>query len=135
MNAIESIPSKQVYFFDVFLGESDSDGRIKKIRSVGRAIHGDGQKVYKLQLKTFLNFDFYLMKEITRPGIDYSLFTREENHLGNGKKYFWHMVGEGRLQSGSNTGILALNWDVFPSGHIYMNLHPKDVRESANLAD
>lgn len=132
-NVAGETPLRKLYLFDIFRGEVDSSGTIRKVRSVGIAAHGEGQKTYKVSLKTFINFDFFLMKESQNKNIDYALLTREAPKKA-GRKYFWHMVGEGKLLLGANSGLLNLCWDVFPAENIYMSLHPKEVREVSDMS-
>jgi hypothetical protein len=121
-------PSKKFYLFDIFMGTTSASGPVKKTLSVGMATHVDGQHTYRLYLKTFISSEFFLMKENVQGNMDYAILTREEKH-GSGKKYFYHRVGYAKILSGSNSGFLSLNWYLFPSVDLYMNLHPKDIRD------
>lgn len=132
MNAVatemnHSETPRKLFIFDVFMGTFNEGGVLQKNRSIGMALHSEGQNTYKVQLKTFLNSEFFLIREKKKVGIDYAILTREPAR-NQGKKYFWHTVGEGKFLREPNTGFMSLQWDLF-GPNVYLDLHPKEVRE------
>lgn len=119
----------KTYRFDVFKGETDQDGKVTKLKSVGAAYLRDGLKTYTLVLKALLKDQFYLLPNTKEEQeADFVILTREPG-LNIGRKYFWNNVGEGKFLEGANHGIMKLSWDIF-GPDLYMNLHPLNVSES-----
>ena len=54
----------QYFRFQVLQGDVDSNGKVKKTKSVGMAYLKDGQNTFTLRLWTFVNEKFYLIKDI-----------------------------------------------------------------------
>lgn len=123
---MESDTLHKLYIFDIFLAEKGQDD-LKRVRNLGIAAHGDGHKTYKISLKTLINSDFYLIRE-NENNFDYLIMTRETSR-NTKRKYFWHVVGEGKLVSIGNSSYVNLKWDLFPTENIYMDLHPKHIKE------
>lgn len=120
-----------VYRFDIFKGLSDNLGKIQKLKSVGSAYLRDGLKTYNVHLKTFLKDQFYLLPN-SKPedDSDFVILTREPAQK-IWKKYFWNSVGEGKILTGTNHGIMKLSWDVL-SEDLYLCLHPANISELPN---
>jgi hypothetical protein len=117
-------PKPVVYRFDIFKGLVDDEGIVSKVKSVGSAYVREGMKTYALGLKTFLDDQFFLLKN-SKPNqtdADYVILTREPARTP-GKKYFWNNVGEGRVMDDCNHGLLKLSWDILGLD-LYMNLNP-----------
>ena len=113
------------YKFDIFKGVKDLDGRILRLRSAGQAIVTDGQKTYTIHLKTLLHDRFYLLPDTRRSssGSDFVILTREPC-LSLGKKYFWNNVGDAKVLTGVNAGLMQLKWDLFGGDDLYLSLYP-----------
>jgi len=125
----ESVPfsNRQSFRFDIFKGEIGSDGKVRRVRSVGAAHILQGCKTYTVHLKTFLEDVFYLLPEEKKiTSADFLIYTREDSRL-SGRKYFWNLVGEGKILDGVNAGFMKLSFDVLGSDSIYMNLHPRET--------
>jgi hypothetical protein len=121
------VEKKQSYRFDIFKGEMDASGAIRRVRSVGAAHIIEGVKTYTVHIKTFLNDVFYLLPEEKKlTTADFLIYTREPS-VRPGRKYYWNQVGEGRVLDGSNSGFMRLSFDVLGSDSIFMNLHPKET--------
>ncbi len=111
------------YRYDIFKGVVEENGAITKIRSVGSAYIREGQGTFQIGLKTFLNDRFYLLPDNCPDSPNnYVILTREVSRNLK-KKYFWNTVGEARILSGLNHGLMKLSWDVL-SNDIYMSMHP-----------
>lgn len=111
--------------FDIFKGVPDGVGKIHKLRSTGYALLAEGSKTYIVHLKTLLDDVFYLCAEQEMTSADYVIFTREASRTP-GRKYFWNRVGECRVLSGPNAGLMKMEWDLFGADDIYMDLYPKE---------
>lgn len=141
--AVESIRAKAdagnatkvtVYRFDIFKGFKNSSGKVTKIKSVGSAYIREGLMTYTVHLKALLKDTFYLLPN-TKPNTDadFVILTREAAQKA-GKKYFWNNVGDGRILTDENHGIMQLSWDVLMADDIYMTLHPINVSELPDAA-
>jgi hypothetical protein len=118
---------KQSYRFDIFKGEIDSSGQIRRVRSVGAAHTIEGIKTYTVYLKMFLNDVFYLLPEEKKlTSADFLIYTREPS-LRPGRKYYWNQIGEGKCMDGANSGFMRLSFDMLGGDSIFMNLHPKET--------
>lgn len=128
MNSFKENESKvTVYRFDVFKGEVDSSGKVKKIKSIGSAYVREGLSTYTLHLKTFLKDSFYLLQNTRSENPDFVILTRESAQNLN-RKYYWNNVGAGTVLDGVNAGIMRLKWDIF-SDDLYMTVEPMKVTE------
>src|ERR1700722_5001845 len=93
----EASPLKQSFRFDIFKGETDEEGNVRRVRSVGAAHIVQGCKTYTVHLKTFLSDVFYLLPEEKKyTSADFLIYTREDSKLPN-RKYYWNLVGEGKI--------------------------------------
>lgn len=121
------------YFrFQVLQGEVDSNGGIKKTKSVGMAYLKDGQNTITLRLWTFVNEKFYIIANRTDAS-KYLIMTREPNKNPTAKnKYFWNIVGNGSVDSAN--GIIKLDFDLL-SKAVYVNIHPESSAFSVNLPE
>jgi hypothetical protein len=126
-NAVQQIKEASeriAYRFDVFKGVVDSEGRVVKVKSVGYAQISEGGHTYALHLKTFLKDQFFMLPERTHADrYDFVILTREDS-FREGRKYFWNNVGEGKILSGTNEGLMKLNWDLLSADDVYLNLNP-----------
>ena len=121
-----SIEPSRPYRFDIFKGEKDAAGKIKRIKSVGSAYRREGCKTYTIHIHTFLGEVYYLLPGFKeRNQSDYVILTREPAHLPN-KKFFWNLVGNGELICSESAGTIHLVWDMLGASDIYMSLYPKD---------
>lgn len=119
-------PKKEHFRFDIFKGKETKEGKVLKLRSVGSATVAEGSATYHVHLKTLIGATFYLLPETKeKDAPSYSILTREPSILP-GRKYFWHKVGDAKLLTGENQGLLGLEWDLFPGASFYMNLFPKE---------
>ena len=100
---------------DVFKGRQDKDGRIVKVRSVGY-----GQPiliVYGLHINGFAPDSHVLIPEAdVKTDYDYALYHRKPHVRG------MKQVGVGNLMSGSNAGLIQLEWDIYGNSDIYLDL-------------
>ena len=53
--------NSKFYRFQVFQGDKDLKGAVKKTKSIGMAYLKDGQSLFTLRLWTFVNEKFYLI--------------------------------------------------------------------------
>jgi hypothetical protein len=128
--SLEMTPKRQTYRFDIFKGEVDATGKVQRLRSLGAAHIAQGSKTYSVYLKTFLKDTFYLLPEEKKyTKADFLIYTREPSR-NPGRKYYWNLVGEGKILEGENAGFMKLSFDVLGSDCIYMNLHPRETTGS-----
>jgi hypothetical protein len=121
-----------VYRFDIFKGIQDERGKIRKLKSVGAAYLKEGFKTYNVHLKTFLKDKFFLLPNSTPENkSDFVILTREPAQQIK-RKHFWNNIGEGRILSGENHGLMQLRWDVLVDD-LYMALHPTTVSDSVEM--
>ena len=100
---------------DVFKGRQGRDGQIVKVRSVGC-----GQPIlitYKLSINGLAPNSHILMpEEDIEESNDYVLYHRSPHIQG------MQQVGVGYLMSEGNAGLIQLEWDVYSSSDIYLDL-------------
>ncbi len=100
-------------------------------RVVGSAYLREGDSLITLRLWTMLSEKFYVLLSKEDPS-KYLVMTREDNRSTKNKnKYFWHIVGNGTVDS--KNGIVELRFDLFDRP-IFMSLHP-DKRPVLKLAN
>ena len=63
LNSAGPSMAKHIYIFEVFRGAEDKNGVIQKQRPVGMASLLEGQETYRLNMKTLLGIDFFIIKE------------------------------------------------------------------------
>ena len=119
--------------FEIFKGETDSYGKIRKRRTLGQARIFEGAKTYHVFIKTLLGSKFYLLPENRTPHkYEYVILTREPSPTPD-KKYYWSSVGEGKILMGENKGLMQLSWDFFGANDIYMKLEPMEEKNAQEL--
>lgn len=114
----------RVYRFDVFKGTQEESGKIQKLRTMGEAFHVDGQKTFRVTIHTVKEIEYFLLPEKKFLGRDFTILRREPSHDAK-RKFLWTTVGEGKILTGINSGLMQLNWDLFGANDVFMNLHPK----------
>ncbi len=118
------------YRFQVFQGERDQTGKLKKTKSVGMAYLKEGQSMLTLRLWTFVNERFYLILN-QNDASKYLVMTREPNKNPLAKnKYFWNIVGNGEIDT--TQGLVTIQFDIFDK-MIFMSTHPESSAHSASL--
>lgn len=131
-NKTNNEESGQYFRFQVYQGEQDSSGKIKKTKSVGMAYLKDGQNIYSLRLWMFSWDRYYILPHKNDPS-KYLVMTREPNKSANAKnKYFWNIVGNGTVNS--VRGVIELEFDLL-SKPIYVNIHPEPSARASDLPD
>jgi hypothetical protein len=132
MDQITKLESKSFYRFSLFQGDTNSEDKIEKKKTLGMAYLKEGQNTYTLRLWTFIDTRFYLIQNRTDAS-KYLILTRELNKSPNAKtKYFWNIIGNG--QADSVKGVLKLSFDLFERP-IYMNLFPESSPGGNHLPD
>lgn len=121
------------YFrFQVFQGDKDSTGRVKKTKSVGMAYLKEGQSIFSLRLWMFSWDRYYILPHKTDSS-KYLVMTREPNRSPNAKtKYFWNIVGNGSVDSVH--GFIELEFDLL-SKPIYVSIQPEPSSHTVDLPD
>ena len=106
---------KEAIIIDVFKGRQSRDGKIVKVRSVGY-----GQPIfitYKLSINGLAPNSHILMpEEDIEESNDYVIYQRSPHVRGV------QQVGVGYLMSGSNAGLIELEWDIYGNADIYLDL-------------
>lgn len=124
--------SNQYFRFQVFQGEKDPSGKVKKTKSVGMAYLKDGQNIFTLRLWMF-SWDRYYILPSKNDSSKYLLMTREANKHPHAKnKYYWNIVGNGTVDS--KNGYIELSFDLL-STPIFVNIHPEASAQSASLPE
>ncbi len=100
---------------DVFKGRKSRSGQIVKVRSVG---YGHPILItYKLLINGFAPDSHILIpEEDIRADNDYVIYHRSSRVRG------LKQVGVGHLMSGSNAGLIQLEWDIYGNTDIYLDL-------------
>ena len=100
---------------DIFKGQKSKGGQVVKVRSVGC-----GYRVliaYKLQINGFAPNSHVLIPKVdVKADNDYVIYHR--NPYVRGLK----QVGVGYLMSEGNAGLIQLEWDIYGSTNIYLDL-------------
>lgn len=118
------------YRFQIFQGEKDNKGVVRKNKSVGMAYLKEGQPMFTMKLWTFVNEKFYLILN-QNDASRYLVMTREPNKNPLGKnKYFWNIVGNGVIDTIAGTVTIYL--DLFDKP-IYMSTHPESSAYSVSM--
>lgn len=127
------VNKKEEYFrFKVFQGAKDLQGKLQNVKSVGMAYLKSGQNIFTLRLWTFSWERYYLLPHRSEPS-KYLVMTREPNKSPQAKnKYFWNIVGSGRVDS--IQGYVELEFDLLDKP-IFVNIHPEPSPESVNLPE
>lgn len=124
--------STQFFRFQVFQGDMDSQGQIRKEKSVGMAYLKDGQQTFTIRLWMFLNERFYMIQN-RNDSTRYLVMTREPNKNVNAKnKYYWNIVGNGVIDTVQ--GVIQINFDLLEKS-VYINVHPEPSAFSVHLPD
>ena len=100
---------------DVFKGRRSKGGQVRRVRSVG---YGHPILIaYGLQINGFIPDSHVLIPEAdVKADNDYVLYHR--SHYTKGLQ----QVGVGYLMSKGNAGLIQLEWDVYSSSDIYLDL-------------
>lgn len=124
---MEKMKPIKFYRFQLFVDGVESDSKKK---TVGIAYLKEGQGIYTLRLWTLLEDKFFLLPS-KDDSSKYLLMTREPNKSGSSKnKYFWNIVGNGKVLSGKN--VIELNFDLLEK-KIYMSIFPEESATPGGL--
>lgn len=124
--------SGQFHRFQVFQGAKESNGAIKKLKSVGMAYMKEGQTMMSLRLWTFTWERYFILPHRTDSS-KYLVMTREPvRNQTHKNKYFWNIVGSGTVHSAQ--GVIELEFDLL-SKSIFVNLHPEKSSHANDLPD
>jgi len=131
-NQTKAASSSKFYRFQVMMGHPTSDGRFEKTKSIGMAYLKEGQTTFTLRLWTLLNERFYVLpnkKDASR----FLVLSREANkNTTSRNKYFWNIVGSGKVDS--QIGVVRLEFDLFEKP-IYMSIFPESSATGAQLPE
>jgi len=128
MEAIKN--ENKFYRFQIYQGEKDNKGVVRKNKSVGMAYLKEGQPMLTLKLWTFVSEKFYLILN-QNDASRYLVMTREPNKNPLGKnKYFWNIVGNGVIDT--IAGTVTINFDLFDKP-VYMSTHPESSAYSVSM--
>ena len=123
--------NSKFYRFQVFQGDKDLKGAVKKTKSVGMAYLKEGQSLFTMRLWTFVNEKFYLILN-QNDASKYLVMTREPNKNPLGKnKYFWNIVCHGIIDT--NLGFVTIYFDLFDKP-VFMSIHPEASAYSVSLS-
>ena len=122
--------SNKYFRFQVFIGDKQADGSVKKSKSVGMAYLSEGQNIYTLRLWTF-SWDRYYVLPDKNDASKLLVMTREPSKSPEAKnKYYWNIVGNGVVDS--KNGVIRMEFDLL-SQPIYMSIHPEASASSKNV--
>lgn len=131
-NQSQSEESNQFFRFQVFQGERDELGKVKKSKSVGMAYLKNGQNIISLRLWMF-SWDRYFILPSKSDSSKYLVMTREANKNAHSKnKYYWNIVGNGTVDSVQ--GFIELQFDLLDKP-IFVSIHPESSTRSNTLPD
>lgn len=129
-NAKKEDQSNDYFRFQVFQGSKESDGKVKKTKTVGMAYLKAGQSIMTLRLWMFSWDRYYILPHKTDSG-KYLIMTREPNKSPNAKnKYYWNIVGSGVVNSAH--GIIEAQLDLLDKV-FYVSTHPETSAHSVSL--
>lgn len=121
----------QPYRFRLTIDDMTSAGSASPRKTVGMAYLQEGQGTYTLRIWTFLNDRFYLIPH-KEDGSRFYIMSRETNKIQGAKnKYFWNIVGQGKVDA--LKGHIRLDFDLFEKP-ILMSIFPEKKIGSLNLA-
>lgn len=122
--------SDTFYRFQVYQGEKDASGKVKKTKSVGMAYLKEGQSMLTLRLWTFVNERFYLLLN-QNDASKYLVMTREPTKNPNSKnKYYWNIVGNGVIDTAN--GLVTIEFDLLDKP-VFMSTYPEVSAYSVSL--
>jgi hypothetical protein len=131
MEKSQNSDQSKYYRFQVFQGERREGGKVEKSKSVGMAYLRDGQNIYTLRLWMFSVERYYLIQN-KHDSSKYLVMTREPTKNPQARnKYFWNIVGNGKVDS--VLGVIELAFDLLEKP-IYMNIFPESSAFSVTLA-
>ena len=118
--------------FQIFIGEKQTDGTIKKTKNVGMSYLGEGQNIFSVRLWTFSWERFFILPD-KKNSSKYLVMTREPNKNPNSKnKYYWNIVGN--ASADSKNGVIQIEFDLIEKP-IYMNMFPETSPYSKNVPE
>lgn len=124
--------NSQFFRFQVFQGDTDGNGRVRKTKSVGMAYLKEGQPTFTIRLWMFVSERFYMILN-QNDASKYLIMTREPNKNPAAKnKYFWNVVGNGLIDT--TQGIVQINFDLLERP-VFINIHPEPSAFSVHLPD
>lgn len=122
--------TEKYFRFQVFHGDKNSSGQVKRTKSVGMAYLKDGQNIFSLRLWMLSTDRFYILPHKDNSS-KYLVMTREPNKNPRAKsKYFWNIVGSGTVDS--IQGVIELEFDLL-SKPIYVSIHPEPSAHTSDL--
>lgn len=122
--------ANQYYRFQVFQGEKDESGKLKKSKKVGMAYIKDGQDMYSLRLWTFL-WERYFIVPQSKDASKYWVMTREPSKNSK-NKFFWNIIGNGNVDAVQ--GVIELRFDLL-SRPIYVSIYPEPSAHAVDLPE
>lgn len=122
MNKLMSKQEAKSYRFKLFVKDGE-----KKSKTVGSAYLKEGQNIYWLRLRMFLETNFFLLPSKDDP-TQYLLMTKDASKDPNQKnKFYYNIVGSGRVVS--SQGVMELSFDLLDK-KVFMNIYPEESTSS-----
>jgi len=119
----------QFYRFGIFTGHFDTEGSVRKEKSVGMAYMKEGNDMYSLKLWTFPREKYYLIPSKEDPA-KILIMTREEKKVPTAnRKFNWSIVGKGEFYG--QKGVAQLEFDLIPQP-IFMSITPAQNKTQPN---
>lgn len=116
---MEQQTQSQFHRFGIFTGRFDTEGELRKEKTVGFALMREGQDMYSLKLWTFPQEKYYLIPTKDDPS-KILIMTREKKKVPTeNRKYNWSIVGNGNVYN--QKGVTQLDFDLLPQP-IFMNV-------------
>ncbi|MBY0316298.1 MAG: hypothetical protein K2Q26_12300 [Bdellovibrionales bacterium] len=118
--------------FQVFIGDVDVSGSVKKIKNVGMSYLGEGQSIFSLRLWSLSWERYFVLPDKKNPS-KYVIMTREPSKNPESKnKYYWNIVGNATTDT--KNGVMRLDFDLLLKP-IYMNLYPEPYAQAKNVPE
>lgn len=119
MNNLMSKQEAKSYRFKLFVKNEN-----QKINTVGTAYMKEGQNIYWLKLRMFLDANIFLLPSKDDPS-RYLLMTKDPSKSPNQKdKYFYNIVGN--AHANASHGVIEMSFDLFDK-KVFMNIYPEET--------
>ncbi len=108
-----------VNVFNIFKGQRNKDGKVKRIRKLGYVHYDEESEFCEIKIQGHGDSNYILeVEENILKGHDYNIFYEDL------KKKDLEKVGVGYLLHDLNVGLIRLEWDFYDNSDVYIDLSP-----------